>query len=242
MGGYFETFPHHIMFQATIKNDIEVLDQFTKHGLGEGNKLLQQVNKVKNVIRNAACGPLYKIFENRVFKDTELPAAIYVSGRCFRNEANNASEMTRLHEFNMSEIVFFGKEPDIRSKIEASKKLWKYWIELFDLNCLIETANDSFFAGNYKKLKFFQLLGNSKEEFKILLPHSEKYIASASANFHRTHFTKKYNIKHQEGYCHTGCIAFGIERLAYTVISQLGCDWEKWDKKVLDEIHHYSSL
>lgn len=41
--------------------------------------------------------------------------------------------------------------------IEISKELIKFWVDIFKLNSKYETANDSFFANNYKKMKFFKL-------------------------------------------------------------------------------------
>jgi len=239
-GGYFETFPHHIMFQSTIKQNIDVLNKFSKEGFGENDELLKNMNISKSVLKNAACGPLYPMLSNKIINKDKM-AVYFTVGKCFRNESLNVFELARLNEFTMSEIIFVGTDKQIREGMEKAKKLWLFWIEIFNLNCLIETANDSFFASNYKKLKFFQKIGDSKIEFRLLLPHYDKYIACSSANYHRTHFTKRYNIKNEDGFCHTACIAFGIERLVYAFFCQHGCDPKKWDKKVFDEIEKYTS-
>jgi hypothetical protein len=237
-GGYFETFPHHIMFQATLKNDIDVLNQFAKTGWAEGTEILENIHTPVNVLKNAACGPIYPMLAG---KDIGPEMQVYFTAdRCFRNEAANIFELARLNEFSMSEVVFIGKEDQIKEGMERAKELWHYWIDLFNLNCLIESANDSFFAGNYKKLKFFQKIGDSKIEFKLLLPHCGKYIACASANYHRTHFSKKYDIHSGDGYCHTACIAFGLERLAYAFLCQHGCEPERWEQRIQDEINRYT--
>jgi hypothetical protein len=237
-GGYFETFPHHIMFQTTLKNDITVLNEFSRNGWGDGKQIFKNSNAPVNVLKNAACGPIYPMLAKR---DLGPEMQVYFTvGRCFRNEAANIFELARLNEFSMSEVVFIGKDDQIRAGMEKAKELWYYWINLFDLNCVIESANDSFFAGNYKKLKFFQKLGDSKIEFKLLLPHCGKYIACSSANYHRTHFSKKYDFRNGEGYCHTACLAFGMERLAYAFLCQHGCEPEKWDDRIRNEIDRYT--
>jgi seryl-tRNA synthetase len=237
-GGYFETFPHHIMFQTTLKNDIDVLNQFSKTGWGDGSTILKNINTPANVLKNAACGPIYPMLAK---EDIGPEIQVYFTwSRCFRNEAANIFELARLNEFSMSEVVFIGKDDQIKEGMERAKELWHYWIDLFNLNCLIESANDSFFAGNYKKLKFFQKIGDSKIEFKLLLPHCGKYIACASANYHRTHFSKKYDIHSGDGYCHTACIAFGLERLAYAFLCQHGCEPERWEQRIQDEINRYT--
>jgi seryl-tRNA synthetase len=237
-GGYFETFPHHIMFQTTLRNDIEVLNEFSRTGWEDGNRTLKNINTPVNVLKNAACGPIYPMLaQHDIGPEMQV---YYTLGRCFRNEAANIFELARLNEFSMAEVVFIGKDDLIRAGMEKAKQLWYYWIDLFNLNCVIESANDSFFAGNYKKLKFFQKIGDSKIELKLLLPHCGQYIACSSANYHRTHFSKKYDIRSGEGFCHTACIAFGMERLAYAFLCQHGCEPEHWDQPIWDEINRYT--
>ena len=68
-------------------------------------------------------------------------------------------ELARLKEFHMKEYVFVGTQEQILENLEKGSGLWRYWIERFGLKCKVETANDSFFASNYSKLKIFQMLG-----------------------------------------------------------------------------------
>lgn len=239
-GGYFETFPHHIMFQSTIRNDIEVLERFTRGGVDAS--LLKEMKQAHNVLRNAACGPIYPMLANSEI-DTAAPRIFFVIGKCFRNEATHVFELARMNEFTMSELVFIGTDAQVREGIQqVQERLWNFWIETFELNCSIETANDSFFGGSHNKLRLFQLLGDAKQELRLLLPQHEQSIACSSANFHRTHFTKKYGIRNQDGFCHTGCIAFGIERLAYAFLSQHGCDPTQWPSRIAEEIYAYKDL
>ena len=241
-GGYFDTFPHHIMFATTMKNDVEILSAFARSGLNEPH-LLNETKRPENILRTAACAPVYQILENRCL-DTKESDAFFVSGKCYRNEGKNVKELSRLNEFFMKEYVFIGAPDDVVHCINSARKLWTEWIDLFSLNCVIETANDSFFASNYKKLKLFQLLGSSKIEFKLRIPHNEDYIACSSANFHRTHFTKKYNIRNADSsaFCHSTCFAFGIDRLTYSLLSQKGIDPSNWDEQTINEISRYVVL
>lgn len=240
-GRYFENFPHFIMFQTTMKNDIEVLDRFSRDGTKD-SEIFKEMTMPKNVLRNAACVPVYEFLENRVVND-DRPEIFLVLGKCFRNESENVFELARLNEFTMKEIVIVGTPKHCKNGIEKAKKLWDHWMDVFDLNCKIDTANDSFFASNYKKLKLFQILGDSKQEFKWYVPSSDSYIACSSANFHRTHFTKPYNIRNKEGtYCNSACFAFGLERMLYALLSQKGIDPSGWDKKTYDEISKYVDL
>lgn len=241
-GKYFETFPHHIMFQTTMKSNINVIDRFAKNGISD-RTILNEVKTPTNVLRTAACVPIYPFLRDARISQ-EAPKCFLVSGKCFRNEGNNVKELSRLNEFYMKEYVFVGTPKQAKSYIEKAYALWKFWDETFNINCKIDTANDSFFASNYKKLQLFQILGDSKREFKWLIPNSDTYISCSSANFHRTHFTKVYNIKTDEtdAYCHSSCFAFGIERLTYALLSQKGLDVSKWDSATKEEISKYVTL
>lgn len=239
-GGYFETFPQYIIFSTYMKNNIEIIDRFAKNGIGDGS-ILNEMTIPNDLLRTATCAPLYPYLKNKIIKEN-IADCYLMSGKCFRNEGKNVEELSRLKEFYMKEYVFVGSPNSVNDGIEKSYALWDYWMDTFDINCKIETANDSFFASNYKKLRLFQKLGNAKREFKWLIPSTGKYISCSSANFHRTHFTKTYNIKLENSntYCHTNCFAFGVERLAYAFLSQKGLDINRWDKKTIDEISKYN--
>lgn len=239
-GGYFDDFPHHVMFQTALKNDIDIINEFSKNSNLVNNTI--STKGAETVIKHAACAPIYSMLENKIVTKKESPLIYYVDSKCFRNESNNVHELERLNEFNMTEIVFVGTEEETRKNITRAKTLWEFWIDKFNLNCKIETANDSFFASRYKKLKYFQMIGKSKEEFKLQIPENGNYSAVSSINYHLTHFTKKYNIRSEDCYCCSSCIAFGLERLAYAFLSQKGLDVNKWDEETFSEIDKYIDL
>ncbi len=240
-GRYFETFPHYMMFQTVMNSDLHVLNRFSEQGTAD-ETVFDQMKRPVNVLRHAACAPLYEIL-----KDSRIPAdemqTYLVKGKCFRNEADHVYELARLNEFTMEEYVFAGTPEQCRAAIERAQDLWRFWAEVFSLNCRVDTANDSFFAGNYKKLKLFQLMGDSKQEFKWYIPCSDDYIACSSANYHRTHFSKPYQIRTDESaLCHTACFAFGIERLIYAFLNQKGTDPGQWDERTYREVSRYAEI
>lgn len=240
-GRYFESFPHYIMFSTVLNNDLDTLNRFANNGIND-ERIFDEIKKPKNLLRHAACAPLYEIISDSVINE-ESPKTYMVIGKCFRNEADNVYELARLNEFTMKEFVFVGTPQQCNENIAKAKELWYFFADTFKLKCKIDTANDSFFASNYKKLKLFQILGDSKQEFKWNIPYNDNYIACSSANFHRTHFSKPYNIKSNKGsFCHTACFAFGIERMVYAFLNQKGCNPAKWDKQTYDEISSYIDL
>lgn len=241
-GEYFETFPHHIMFESVMKNNISTIDRFAKNGIKD-ESIFDEMKRPQNVLRTAACMPIYVFLENAKITP-EKPKLFLVSGKCFRNEGNNVKELSRLNEFYMKEYVLVGLPEQTKTFIEEAKKLWDFWYDTFHLNCKSETACDSFFASNYKKLRVFQLMGDSKQEFKLSVPADSEYVSCSSANFHRSHFTKIYNITNGEtgALCHSACIAFGIDRLAYAFLSQKGLDISKWEPETVAEIRRFSDI
>lgn len=235
-GHYFESFPHHIMFQTNMKSDKDLLDRFSKTGAGDPEIFSSgNMRRPVNVIRHAACVPIYPMLQDQNIP-ADQPRYYLISGKCFRNEGANVFELSRLNEFYMKEFVCIGTLEQTLDMIARARALWAEWIRVFGLNCTIETANDSFFASNYKKLKIFQILGDSKQEFRVLIPHSDSYCAVSSSNVHRTHFTKTYHIHNDHSLCQSACFAFGIERLSYALLSQKGCDVGKWDEATRKEI------
>lgn len=235
-GHYFESFPHHIMFQTTMKSDAELLERFSKNGTNDSTIFSNDnMKRPENVVRHAACVPIYPMLKD-AYIPADSPKYYLISGKCFRNEGANVYELARLNEFYMKEFVCIGTLEQTLDMIKSARALWEEWIDRFNLNCTIETANDSFFASNYKKLKIFQILGDSKQEFRVYIPDGDFFCAVSSSNVHRTHFTKTYNIHNDNSFCQSSCFAFGVERLSYALLSQKGVDIDKWDEATRKEI------
>ena len=85
------------MFQSLMKNDIEVIDRFAQKGV-EKETLGNDMQTPVNVLRHAACVPVYEFLKNQIISP-DTPEIYLVSGKCFRNEAGNVKELARLNEF-----------------------------------------------------------------------------------------------------------------------------------------------
>lgn len=161
------------MFQSLMKNDIEVIDRFAQKGV-EKETLGNDMQTPVNVLRHAACVPVYEFLKNQIISP-DTPEIYLVSGKCFRNEAGNVKELARLNEFFMKEYVFVGTAEQCEESVKKAKRLWLEWIRVFGLNCRISTATDSFFASNYKKLKLFPDPGEFQAGISGL-PSGERYV------------------------------------------------------------------
>jgi seryl-tRNA synthetase len=72
-------------------------------------------------------------------------------------------------------------------------------------------------------------------KFELLIPvHSaERPTACMSFNYHRDHFGSTWNLRTDDGEAaHTGCVAFGIDRLALALFATHGVDLSRWPAAV----------
>jgi seryl-tRNA synthetase len=99
--------------------------------------------------------------------------------------------------------------------------MWQL-VDLLDLSARIETACDPFFASDFPSLRFFQLANDLKYELKVDTAPDQS-VACASFNYHERFFGTRFEIGAGDGQpAHTGCAAFGLERLLYACICQHG--------------------
>jgi seryl-tRNA synthetase len=72
-----------------------------------------------------------------------------------------------------------------------------------------------------------------KFEIRAKLPFKNSTLAVGSYNYHQDFFGRSMNISLPDGSpAHTGCIAFGLERMAFAFLAQYGLDVGKWPDAV----------
>ena len=72
-------------------------------------------------------------------------------------------------------------------------------------------------------------------KFELLIPvHSaEQPTACMSFNYHRDHFGATWNLRNASGETvHTGCVAFGMDRLALALFATHGVELAQWPTRV----------
>ena len=78
----------------------------------------------------------------------------------------------------------------------------------------IEQASDPFFGRGGKLMAMSQVEQSLKFELLIPLRSAEQPTACMSFNYHRDHFGTTWGLRTEAGeVAHTGCVAFGIDRL-----------------------------
>ena len=104
---------------------------------------------------------------------------------------------------------------------------------LLELPFTLETASDPFFGrmGSIKAVA--QLQAALKFELLIPVRSNEKQTACMSFNYHKEHFGNVWDMKLQSGeLAHSGCVAFGMDRLAVAMFAVHGLDMAKWPEPV----------
>jgi len=182
------------------------------------------------VLTPAACYPVYPIAAER----GPVPAGgLYfdVACDCFRHEPSRAID--RLQSFRMREYVCIGSGDEVSAFRERWMKRGLTLAEELKLPCKIDQASDPFFGRVGQMMAISQLQNSLKFELLIPLRSAERPTACMSFNNHKDHFGEVWGLRDAAGeVSHTGCAAFGIDRLAVALFWTHGLDVARWPASV----------
>jgi seryl-tRNA synthetase len=182
------------------------------------------------VLSPAACYPVYPLVASR--GDVPGGGLLFdVACDCFRREPSKM--LDRLQSFRMREYVCIGTPVEV----EEFRKRWLSRAQNFagqlGLNWHIDTASDPFFGRGGVLMARSQVEQSLKFELLVPVHSSEQPTACMSFNYHRDHFGLTWNLKTEAGeVAHTGCVAFGIDRLALALFATHGIDMPHWPLSV----------
>ncbi|MFK7803183.1 MAG: aminoacyl--tRNA ligase-related protein [Anaerolineae bacterium] len=212
---YFRNFPH----LGTVVSRINA-GELEAYAAGEHSDSCIPTGHLADghfVLQPASCYNVYLHFEDSQFNEAKY---ITTNGHCFRNE-KEYTRLTRLWGFHMREIVCIGSADEVKAHLVDGKQRILKIAEELDVTLTVEMATDPFFD-NQSKRKLMQKLFPVKEEF---VTHDG--VAIASCNYHRNFFGERCNINlAEDGFAHTGCVAFGIERWLHALLDRYGNDIE----------------
>lgn len=123
--------------------------------------------------------------------DTYLGTAV---GRCYRAEVQALIGLHRLQEFNMREILAVGDAERLDRLRKEFLEFLRQMTVSFELEGRIQTASDPFFVNVYAKKRLFQVNLKLKYEALAWLPGRGEFLAIASVNDHRDHFTRAFGL------------------------------------------------
>src|SRR5580658_3844735 len=178
------------------------------------------------VLSPAACYPLYPIVASR----GRLPhgGLIFdVAADCFRREPSRS--LDRLQSFRMREFVRIGAPEEITAFREAWMARARGLADELALPYTVDVANDPFFGRVGQVMAVSQLQQALK--FELLIPYyaGARPTACMSFNYHREHFGNVWGMQDsRDELAHTGCVAFGMDRLAVALFANHGADPAQW--------------
>jgi seryl-tRNA synthetase len=182
------------------------------------------------VLSPAACYPVYPLAAGQ----GPVPPAGWrfdVACDCFRREPSK--HLDRLQSFRMREFVCIGSPQQITDFRECWMGRAARLADELGLTCRIESANDPFFGRIGKVMAVSQRQQELKFELLVPLRSAEAPTACMSFNYHRDHFGATWELRNKDGMvAHTGCVAFGMDRLAVALFWQHGLDTRKWPGRV----------
>jgi seryl-tRNA synthetase len=178
------------------------------------------------VLSPAACYPLYPLVAAR----GRIPAGgliFDVAADCFRREPSRS--LDRLQSFRMREYVRIGSPEEITAFREAWMARARQLADALALPYTVDVANDPFFGRVGQVMAVSQLQQALK--FELLIPYyaGAKPTACMSFNYHREHFGNVWGLTDtRDELAHTGCVAFGMDRLAVALFANHGADPAQW--------------
>ncbi|MEX2144549.1 MAG: hypothetical protein WD740_08135 [Anaerolineales bacterium] len=231
---YFRAFPHSLTFATHLREDLHVINDFAEHAKYEIEGLNAppaSFSKIQALLSPAVCYHLYFSLADKPLPGGQLAATAV--GHCFRYESSNLNTLERMWDFTMREIIFVGPPDFVLQNRERARQQVALYLERLGLAYKVESANDPFFVGEFRRQAAFQNAFQLKYEIRASLPFKHDTLAVGSYNYHQDFFGRHLGITLPDGKpAHTGCVAFGLERLAYAFVCQFGLEPAGWPAHV----------
>lgn len=232
---YIESFPHCLTLTSHLREDLDLIQDFARKVTVQDGAVScpsASLAAPKCLLAPTVCFHYYAWL-----RDTALlqPQTITASGHCFRYESGNMATLERLWDFTMREIVFVGPGKYVIQQRDRCIELTQQVLEEWELGYEILTATDPFFIEGYSTQVSFQASFELKYEIRADLPYADgKSLAVGSFNFHQDFFGRSLHIQLPDATnpAMTGCVGFGMERLAWAFLSQHGTDPRHWPAAV----------
>jgi seryl-tRNA synthetase len=243
---HFTSFPEHIHFLTHLREDLDVIESFSQSIRESGGwskdqplELDRNMPKPNFTMNPSTCYHCYEGLQDETLEGEGV--VVTAIAKCHRFESKNHSDFGRLLDFSMREIIFVGKPDFVKENrlksIEYLKDLAVEW----NVDSLLEIANDPFFTNDFQVKASFQRNQEMKYELRLTVPYLNKSIACSSVNFHSNTFGNAFNIKIGKRNAVTGCVGFGIERWAFAFLAQYGMDEQNWPAAFLEQYHAWQA-
>ena len=231
--GYLKSFPNLLGCVSCLtgsERDIRgVVRRFE-----EGADWTPSLGAADLVLAPAACYPVYPLVAER----GPVPASgliFDVACDCFRREPS--TDIDRLQSFRMREYVCIGAAQQIHAFRDQWIERAKGLADRLGLTYHVDLASDPFFGRGGQIVAVSQIQQALKFELLVPVRSEEQPTACMSFNYHQDHFGLTWDLKTEDGEAaHTGCVAFGMDRLAVALFSAHGVEVEAWPTGVREAL------
>ncbi|HVN02207.1 MAG TPA: amino acid--[acyl-carrier-protein] ligase [Caulobacteraceae bacterium] len=232
--GYLKSFPNLLGAVSCLCGDERHIRGVIQHFVDDGQPWTDELEAADLVLAPAARYPIYPIAAAR----GPVPAdglVFDVAADCFRREPS--TDIDRFQSFRMREYVRVGTA----EQIQAFRQDWideaTGIADLLGLAYTVDLASDPFFGRAGQIVAMSQI--EQALKFELLVPiHSiEKPTACMSFNYHQDHFGLTWDLKTPDGApAHTGCVAFGMDRLTVAMFAIHGANPAAWPATVREAL------
>jgi seryl-tRNA synthetase len=227
--GYLNSFPNLIGAVSTlVGSEREIMRSASKHEAG--GDWTEDLKPSDLVLAPAACYPIYPIAAERGI----VPDDGYVfdvAADCFRHEPSR--QVDRFQSFRMREYVRIGTPAQIQAFRDPWVERAKGIANAIGLTYRVDVANDPFFGRVGAMMASQQLQDALKFELLVPVRSAESPTACMSFNYHKEHFGEVWGLHNNAGeLMHTGCVAFGMDRLAVALFVTHGPKIAGWPASV----------
>jgi seryl-tRNA synthetase len=227
--GYLKSFPNLLGCVCSLHGSERDINDAVKR-FDAGGDWTTSLSPADLVLSPAACYPVYPIAASR----GPLPQGglrFDVAADCFRREPSR--HLDRLQSFRMREYVCIGSPDDVAAFRDSWMERAQGLARELGLSFRVDHASDPFFGrvGQIKAVS--QKQQSLKFELLVPLRSEQQPTACMSFNYHREHFGTTWGILDADGEpAHTGCVAFGMDRLAVALFHTHGTDLVRWPARV----------
>jgi seryl-tRNA synthetase len=233
--GYLKSFPNLLGCLCCLQgSEAEIRGAVNRFVEGESPPWTDDLSAGDLVLTPASCYPVYPIAAAR----GAVPAdglLFDVACDCFRREPSK--DIDRLQSFRMREYVCIGTPQQITAFRQSWIDCAKGIADKLGLSYSIDLANDPFFGRGGQLMAVSQIQQSLKFELLVPVISAEKPTACMSFNYHQDHFGEVWGLHSADGdVMHTGCVAFGMDRLAVALFATHGLDIFNWPQTVRDAL------
>jgi seryl-tRNA synthetase len=199
--------------------------------LEEGKDWTHRQRMTDVVMTPAACYPLYPTLRG----DHDEQGRLFdILSYCFRHEPS--SDPARMQSFRMREYVRIGRPGDVTRWRSSWLERGEEMMRSLGLQAHIALANDPFFGRTGRMLAANQREQELKYELVVPIADAENPTAVMSFNYHQDLFANLYGIRVAKETAHTGCVGFGMERIALGLLKTHGLDPRAWPTTVRQKL------